>query len=120
MNTPTITKAPRGNSNHRSAPPTVGLQFDDGGLLPFPKLAIAVEHVIGKRIAVSVLHRWSSIGSRGIRLAYLQTPRGRLSSVRAVEEFFRRLTEIAIADESHSGCLGEFTVIDPKLERTGI
>ena len=86
----------------------IGLSFDDH-LMPLGRLADEATRLIGRKVATSVMHKWASVGHRGVRLACLQTPRGRISSVAALEDFFRKLTA---ASEAESG--GEVYVQSPQ------
>jgi hypothetical protein len=47
----------------------------------------------GKKVHVSTLHRWRASGYDGVRLRCVKTPGGWRTSLEAVEEFFRLLTE---------------------------
>jgi hypothetical protein len=94
----------------RANPPTVvGLNFEEDDLATFSKLAGDVTQLIGRPIVSNVLHRWAVVGCRGVRLNYVQTPRGRMSSMRAVEDFFYRLTAATSCAES-----GEVYVQSPQ------
>jgi hypothetical protein len=47
----------------------------------------------GKKVHVSTLYRWTLHGIRGVRLESLQCGGTRVTSVEALERFFRRLEE---------------------------
>ncbi len=46
----------------------------------------------GKKVAVSTLHRWRTVGCRGVFLKAVRTPSGWCTTMAAVRRFFMKLT----------------------------
>jgi Protein of unknown function (DUF1580) len=49
----------------------------------------------GRKTNVATLYRWVSVGCRGIRLEAVQAGGNRLTSAKAINRFFERLTKAA-------------------------
>lgn len=64
-------------------------------LMPLAEVARYVPRRGGKKVHLSTLYRWSSVGCRGVVLETLQAGATRVSSREAVARFFERLTMIA-------------------------
>jgi hypothetical protein len=63
-----------------------------------PKLAWLLRRRAGWRLDISNVHRWSTVGVRGVRLAHVQIGGTRVTTHEALVRFFDQLTKANCAD----------------------
>lgn len=60
--------------------------------IDFREVPKFVEKLRGHRPHISAVYRWAELNRDGVALEYLQTPKGRITSVEAIQRYFERLT----------------------------
>jgi hypothetical protein len=68
-------------------------------LIPFRDVpALLPRRRRGKRVHVATIHRWATIGYRGIKLRFVQVGNTRCVRRDDLDEFLRRLTSVATGE----------------------
>jgi len=68
------------------------IDIESETLITFSEAARLIPSRHGKPPHVSTIVRWALHGRRGVRLEFIQTPGGKLTSREAMSRFFGRLT----------------------------
>src|SRR5262245_4960003 len=67
--------------------------------IPFSQAAAHVpRRRQGRKTSVATIHRWATVGLRGIRLEALQVGGTRCTTVQALQRFFDRLSAVCVVD----------------------
>lgn len=63
-------------------------------MLTVSKAARFYSERFGGKTSPSTIYRWTAKGHNGVRLDYLETPRGRRTSIEALDRFLAALTSV--------------------------
>ncbi len=89
-------------------------------LAQVPRLRCWPRRRNGKKLHAATVHRWAQQGVRGIRLAVVQCGGTRCTTIGALEDFLRRLSEIDGGKPQTATRQGQLERVEQALDQAGL